>query len=34
MGPIGPFLLMFVSRLERHSFCGIETLDDYMYSAG
>ena len=34
MGPMGPFLLIFESQLERHSFCGIETLNDYMYSAG
>ena len=34
MGPVGLFLLMFESRLERHSFCDIETLNDYMYSAG
>ena len=26
-------LLMFESRVERHSFCRIETLNDYMYSA-
>ena len=25
MGPTWPFLLMFESRVERHSFCGIET---------
>ena len=24
---------MFESQVERHSFCGIETLNDYMYSA-
>ena len=34
MGPTWPFLLMFESRVERHSFCGIETLNDYMYSTG
>ena len=34
MGPVGPFLLMFESRLERHSFYGIKALNDYMYSAG
>ena len=33
MGPTWPFLLMFKSRVERHSFCGIETLNDYMYSS-
>ena len=27
MGPMWPFLLMFESRVERHSFCGIETLN-------
>ena len=32
MDPTWPFLLMFESRVERHSFCGIETLNDYMYS--
>ena len=31
MGPTWPFLLMFESRVERHSFCGIETLNGYMY---
>ena len=34
MGPMELFLLMFESRLERHSFYGIEALNDYMYSAG
>ena len=34
MGPTWPFLLMFESQLERHSFFGIETLNDYMYSTG
>ena len=29
-----PFLLMFESRVKRHSFCGIETLNGYIYSAG
>ena len=33
MGPTWPFLLMFKSQVERHSFCGIETLNGYMYSA-
>ena len=32
MGPTWPFLLMFESQVERHSFCGIETLAGYMYS--
>ena len=32
IGPIGSFLLMFESLVERHSFCGIETLNGYMYS--
>ena len=27
MGPMWPFLLMFESQVERHSFCGIETLN-------
>ena len=27
-------LLMFESRVERHSFCGIETLNGYMYYVG
>ena len=31
-GPDVPFLLMFVSRVERHSFCGIEAVNGYMYS--
>ena len=26
-------LCMFESRVERHSFCGIETLNDHGYSA-
>ena len=34
MGPIWPFLLMFESRIERHSLCVIETLNGYMNSAG
>ena len=34
MDPTWPFLLMFESRVERYSFCGIETLNDHMYSAG
>ena len=34
MDPTWPFLLMFESRVERNSFCGIETLNGYMYSAG
>ena len=29
MGPTWPFLLMFKSRVERHSFCVIETLNGY-----
>ena len=33
MGSMWPFLLMFESRVERHSFCGIETLNDYMFFA-
>ena len=33
MGLTWPFLLMFESRVERHSFYGIEALNDYMYSA-
>ena len=32
MGPTWPFLLMFESRVEKHSFCDIETLNGYMYS--
>ena len=31
MGPKWPFLLMFESQVERQSFDGIETLNDYMY---
>ena len=31
MGPTWPVLLMFESRVERHSFYGIETLNGYMY---
>ena len=31
MGPMWPFSLMFESRVERHSFCGIETLNDYIF---
>ena len=34
MGPTCLFLLMFESRVERHLFCDIETLNGYMYSAG
>ena len=34
MDPTWPFLLMFESRVDRHSFCGIETLNGYMYSIG
>ena len=34
MGPTWPFLLMFEYMVERHSFCGIEALNGYMYSAG
>ena len=34
MGRTWPFLLMFESRVERHSSCGIETLNGHMYSAG
>ena len=33
MGLTLPFLLTFESRVERHSFCSIEILNDYMYSA-
>ena len=33
MSPTWPFLLMFESRIERHLFCGIEALNDYMYFA-
>ena len=33
MGPTWPFLHMLESRVERHSFCGIEALNGYMYSA-
>ena len=32
MGPTWPFLLMFESRVERHSFYGIETLNGHVYS--
>ena len=31
MGPKWPFLLMFESWVERHSFYAIETLNGYMY---
>ena len=33
MGPTWPSLLMIESRVERHSFYGIETLNDFMCSA-
>ena len=33
MGPTWPFLLTFESRVEGHSFCGIETFNGYMYFA-
>ena len=33
MGPTRPFLLIFESRVQRQSFCGIKTVNDYMYSA-
>ena len=33
MGPTWPFLLMFESQGETHSFYGIEALNGYMYSA-
>ena len=33
MDPTWPFLLMFESQVERHSFCGIETFNGYMYFA-
>ena len=32
MDPTWQFLVMVESRVERHSFCGIETLNGYMYS--
>ena len=32
MGPTWSFLLIFESRVERHSFCGIETLNGHMIS--
>ena len=34
MGPMWSFLLMFESRIERHSSYGIEILNGYMYSMG
>ena len=34
MGPTWSFLLMFESRIERHSSYGIEILNGYMYSMG
>ena len=34
MGPTWPFLPVSESRVERRSFCGIETLNEYMYSVG
>ena len=33
MGSMWPFLLTFEFLVERHSFCSVETLNDYMYSA-
>ena len=33
MSPTWPFVHMFESRVKRHSFCGIETFNGYMYSA-
>ena len=33
MGSTWSFLLMFESWVKRHSFCGIEALNGYMYSA-
>ena len=33
-GPMWPFLLMLESQVERHSFCGLETFNGYMYFMG
>ena len=33
-GPYWVILLMFESWVERYSFCGIETLNGYMYLVG
>ena len=33
MSPMRPFVLMFESRVEGHLFCGIEALNNYIYSA-